>query len=145
MLLSVKWHKELISRIECIDQLRENYEDAQAEFEEVLQRNPLCHTKGPGDIIYQGNTGDDDTPLPVKHSEKDAALERQVREYRSNIRQHDAGWAILTPKEQEILNKRFKEHLSVAKVASEVGYSESHTKRIISDALSKMESQMLKL
>ena len=45
MLLSVKWHKELISRIECIDQLRENYEDAQAEFEEVLQRNPLCHTK----------------------------------------------------------------------------------------------------
>ena len=72
MLLSVKWHKELISRIECIDQLRENYEDAQAEFEEVLQRNPLCHTKGPGDIIYQGNTGDDDTPLPVKLSEKDA-------------------------------------------------------------------------
>ena len=70
MLLSVKWHKELISRIECIDQLRENYEDAQAEFEEVLQRNPLCHTKGPGDIIYQGNTGDNDTPLPVKLSER---------------------------------------------------------------------------
>ena len=45
MLLSVKWHKELISRIECIDQLRENYEDAQAEFEEVLQRNPLCQDR----------------------------------------------------------------------------------------------------
>lgn len=140
MLLSFDWKKELITRIENIDNIKENLKDAYAELSIVKERDPICKTSGGGDKpvrSYNGNPA-------IRLSQREEELMKQIAEYKSIIRQHESGWRLLDEEERDILIKRYRLNYKLPAISNEKNMSISTVKRISSRALSKMESQMIK-
>lgn len=144
--LSIDQRKEIKERISNIEQIKENLIDAKAEYEEIIQMNPNVKTRGTDD---QKNSGGykikEQNDKIINMSMRKDALKKRIDEYNIIIKDFDRGWNILSEKEKEILELRYKQNMKQETVARNLKMDRKTIYNIEMNALRKMELELLKL
>lgn len=143
--LSIDHRKEIKDRISEINKIRENYEDAKAEYDELIKMDPNAKSKGSGDHHEYSFCQDDPTDKIISMSMRKDALYKRIVEYKSIINDFDRGWNRLSDKEKDILSKRYMQHMKQETIAKKSTMDRKTVYNIEMNALRKMESELLKI
>lgn len=144
--ITIDFRTEIKKRLEYIDGIRENLKDIEAELHEVVERNTLSKTHGSGDVKETSGNGSSYYSEPsIELSMREVALRNKQFEYKSIIHDFERGWNLLNQQEKEILINRFQNCQKQETVARHMSIARRTVCNIESEALRKMEHQMIKI
>lgn len=143
--MTIDFRKEIRKRLNYLCSIKENLRDVEAELEEVQKRNPLGATKGSGDSMFTGNTGSSNQSKSVALMNRESKLIELRDEYKAIVNDHERGWRLLTERERKVIEMRYFENHKQDTVARALNCDRKTIYAIESEALRKLESQMLQM
>ena len=141
--LTINQRKETIERIIYYEGIKENLIDARAELEEVRKRDPNVRTKAASESSSKCSGSSDRHDIAIILIDKEKALEKKISDFITILNDYDRGYRLLDDNEKEIIQYKYKQHMTYKDISAVTGYSIQRLKQINNSMLNKMQNQIL--